>query len=295
MHHIWAQFEQDEQADAVDFLHALWTFSGSSFFAGRFFHRSERGHTEEREQFPLNLIFPDGEGPQTLDSLITQWANEARGQFLYGSPGGVVLNLQRSTLQEGTWTKHHRELELHNKVSLPFSEDGLNVHLATYQVVGLVLHQGMSHENGHYQSILAINNVYWLADDGTFPTPLPHLSSQQRKEISQIWLTAAPTDELVTDTAREGAEYLPNKPKPQNLPRNPQHHLQQRHFLWQIGFGLRVTRSCSSKKPTSSRKPWTPRSNTSPAEDGSAMELLLNLLAMGGRLEVSSPCMPLDT
>ena len=213
MHQIWAQFDHEEQADAVDFLHSLWTYSGSSFFAGRFFHRSERGHTEEREQFPLNFIFPDREGPITLDSLVNLWADEGRGQFLYGSPGGVVLNLQRSTLQDGFWTKHHRELDLRTKVTLPFSEDGVNVHMATYQVVGLVLHQGASHENGHYQAILAIDNIYWLADDGSYPTPLAHLSLQQRKEISQIWLTVAPTDELVTDTAMDVAEYLPKKPK----------------------------------------------------------------------------------
>ena len=213
MQQIWPQFDSDEQADAVDFLHALWTFSGSSFFAGRFFHRSERGHTEEREQFPLNLIFPDGDHPMTLDSLVNIWADEGRGQFLYGAPGGVVLNLQRSTLHGGAWTKHHRELELPTVVRLPFSEDGINVHMANYQVVGLVTHQGASHENERYQTILAIDNIYWLADDGTFPTPLPHLTLQQRQEIAQIWLIAAATDELVPDTAMEVAEYLPKKPK----------------------------------------------------------------------------------
>ena len=133
MHQIWAQFDHEEQADAVDFLHSLWSYSSSSFFAGRFFHRSERGHTEEREHFPLNLIFPDGEGPISLDSLVNLWVDEGRGQFLYGSPGGVVLNLQRSTLQHGIWTKHHRELDLPTKITLPFSEDGVNVHMANYQ------------------------------------------------------------------------------------------------------------------------------------------------------------------
>lgn len=104
-----------------------------------------------------------------------------------------------------------RELDLHTRVTIPFSEDGANVHTATYQIVGLILHQGATHENEHYQAILAIDNVYWLADDGAYPTPLPHLSLQQRKEISQIWLVVAPTDELVTDTAIEMAEYLPKK------------------------------------------------------------------------------------
>ena len=190
MQHIWAQFDQEQQADAVDFLHALWTYSGSSL-----------GHTEEREQFPLNFIFPDGDGPLSLDSLVNLWADEGRGQFLYGFP-------QPPTLHSARW-----HLELDTKVNLPFSEDGQHVHMATHQVVGLVLHQGVSHENGHYQTILAIDNIYWLADDGTFPTPLPQLRLQQRKEISQIWLAAAPKDELVSDTALEVAEYLPKKPR----------------------------------------------------------------------------------
>ena len=197
MPHIWSQFGQDDQADAADFLRALWTFSGSTFFAGRFFHRSDRGHTEERDQFPLNIIFPDRQAPMALDTLINNWADEGNGQFLYGSPSGVVLNLQRSAFQNGTWTKHHRELELQTRVNLPFSEDGHNVHYATYQVVRLV-----------YQAILAVDNVYWLA---AFPTPLPRLTTQQSKEISQIWLVAAPTDEMVTDTAIEMTASAPKK------------------------------------------------------------------------------------
>ena len=207
MTHIWSQFGCEEQADAVDFLHALGTYSGSTFFAGKFFHRSERGHTEEREQFPLNIIFPEGDNPMALDTLINQWADEGNGQFLYGSPNGVVLNLQRSALQEGTWAKHHRELDFNTHVNLLFSDDGHNVHQASYQIIGLVLHQGATHENGHYQAILAIDNVYWLADDNSFPTPMPHLTAQQRKEIS----VAAPTDELVTDTAMEISHTQPKK------------------------------------------------------------------------------------
>ena len=86
MHQIWSSLDNEEQAGAVDFLHSLWSFSACTFFAG-FFHRSERGHTEERER-ESESIFPDGPDAMSLDSLINNWANEARGQFLYGAPGG---------------------------------------------------------------------------------------------------------------------------------------------------------------------------------------------------------------
>lgn len=45
----------------------------------------------------------------------------------------------------------------------------------------------------------------WLADDEAYPTPISHPSSQQKKEILQIWLVKAPEDELVEDTQEEHA------------------------------------------------------------------------------------------
>ena len=213
MHQVWAPFKADDQADAADFLHSLWSFAGSTFFEGRFFHRSTRGHLEERDQFPLNLIFPDDPAFATLDDLINNWADEGNGQYLYGSPGGLVLNLQRSTHHQGQWTKHHREVEIPTRINIPFSEDGINVHYASYQIVAMVLHQGEGHENGHYQSILAIDNAYWLGDDETYPTPISFISPQQRKEISQVWLVLSSPAELVPDTAIEIAETLAKKPK----------------------------------------------------------------------------------
>ena len=71
-----------------------------------------------------------------LDTLINQWADEGNDQFLYGSPNGVVLTLQRSALQEGTWTKHHREFDFNTHVNIPFSEDGHNVHYASTSISG---------------------------------------------------------------------------------------------------------------------------------------------------------------
>ena len=213
MHQVWAPFKADDQADAADFLRSLWSFAGSTFFEGRFFHRSTRGQLEEREQFPLNLLFPDDPAFATLDDLINHWADEGNGQYLHGSPGGLVLNLQRSTHHQGQWTKHHREVEIPTRLNIPFSEDGINVHYASYQIVAMVLHQGEGHENGHYQSILAIDNAYWLGDDETYPTPISFISPQQMKEISQVWLVLSSPAELVPDTAIEIAETLAKKSK----------------------------------------------------------------------------------
>ena len=201
---VWAPFTDKAQADAADFLHSLWSFAGSTFFEGRFSHRSQQGHLEERDQFPLNLTSPADPQFATLDALINNWAVEGNGQYLYGSPGGLVINLQRSSLQQGQWTKRHRELEIPTRT---------NVHYASYQVVAMVLHQGESHENGHYESILAIDNAYWLGDDESYPTPIPFISTQQKKEISQVWLVLSTPDELVPDTAVEVAESLRKKPK----------------------------------------------------------------------------------
>ena len=71
MMHIWSQFDQEEQADAVGFLHSLWSFSGSTFFACRFFHRSERGHTEERER------------ERESSSLSTSFSQMEKAPFLW--------------------------------------------------------------------------------------------------------------------------------------------------------------------------------------------------------------------
>ena len=97
---------------------------------------------------------------------------------MYGSPDALVLQLQRSQCVDGTWTKHSSELDIGHDINLPFSDDGHNVHYGAYRIVGLVLHQGEDHLTGHYQSILLMDNIIWLADDGDFPSPLAELTEQ---------------------------------------------------------------------------------------------------------------------
>ena len=123
---------------------------------------------------PLNILFPERDTPVTLDELISAWADEAGGQFLYGAPDALVLQLQQV---EGTWTKHSRGLDFGFDINLPFSEDGQHVHMAAYRIVALVTHQGIDHHTGHYQALLLMDNVMWLADDDQYPTPLKDVSN----------------------------------------------------------------------------------------------------------------------
>ena len=197
---IWEHFEQGSQADASDFLGFLWEYASTSFYGSKFFHWTLSGQLEEREQMPLNVLFLGGASPVTLDELINDWADEEGGQFLFGAPDALVLQLQRFQLKDGTWTKHDRELDLGTEINIPFSEDGNHIHQAVYRIVSLVLHQGAGHQNGHYQTVLLMDNAMWLADDEAYPVPLNHLSPQQRREILQIWLVKEPEDELVEDT-----------------------------------------------------------------------------------------------
>ena len=92
---IWDHFPPGHQADAADFVGFLWAQAESSFFGGKFFHRKLNGSLEVREQMPLNLLFPLGEASISLDELISSWADEEEGQFLYGAPDALVLQLER--------------------------------------------------------------------------------------------------------------------------------------------------------------------------------------------------------
>ena len=97
---------------------------------------------------------------------------------------------------KGAWTKHHRPLEVPTKIHIPYSVDGITIDKASYRVVAMVLHQGASHENGHFVAIHACDNTYWHVDDNQYPQPILGLSSQQEQEILQVWLIHDPSDEM---------------------------------------------------------------------------------------------------
>ena len=233
MHHILQHFPAGTQADVGDFAGLLWNFADSTFFGGKFFHVHPDGRLEDREQVPLNLLFPPGDSAISLDELVNQWADEEGGQYLYGAPDGLILHLQRSALVQGCWTKHDRPLDFSTSVNIPFSEDGIHVHMATYRIVSLVLHQGEGHENGHYVCIHAMDNTYWFADDDQYPVPLSNISDQQRKEVVQLWLIHDNQGKLVPDAVEALAPSQPKKAK---------HHYETLHLIFGnvTFFGARV-------------------------------------------------------
>lgn len=104
--HIWRHFEPERHNDVVHFTGHLWEYSGSKFFGGRFF-----GRLEEREQVPLNILFPQTPRHPNLEDLITAWSNEDNGQYLYGTPDALILHLQRFQQVDNEWTKHEQSVD----------------------------------------------------------------------------------------------------------------------------------------------------------------------------------------
>ena len=100
---------------------------------------------------------------------------------------------------EGSWTKHEQPVDIPIRVRFPYSEDGIHVHMATYKVISLILHQGQGHENGHYTAIHCLDNAYWTADDDQYPVPLPQLQPHHMSQVVQVWLIFQPPDELQPD------------------------------------------------------------------------------------------------
>lgn len=213
MQYICQNFQEGSQADVGDFVGYLWCFARGTFFGGKFFHVHLNGRQEEREQAPLNMVFPPGDGVLTLDEIVNQWADEEGGQFLYGAPGALILHLQRSVLVDGVWTKHSRELEIPTNVNIPFSEDAVHVHMTNYKVVSLILRLGQGHENGHYVAIHALDNAYWVADDDQYPVATAHLTEQHRREVVQVWLVQDHSGELMPDTMEAFEPSVPKKAK----------------------------------------------------------------------------------
>ena len=230
---IWQHFQEGLQADVGDFVGHLTSFACSTFFGGKFFHVTKEGRLDEREQIPLNMICPDGPTPICLEEIVNLWAEEEGGQYLYGAPAVLIIHLQRSVLVQGQWTKHSRPLDISTGISIPFSEDGIHVHSATYKIVSMALRKGQDHEARHYVAIHAMDNAYWYADDEAYTVPLPHLSEVHRQEIAQVWLAYDCSGELVPDAVEAMAPSQAKRAK---------HHSETLHFVFAnvTSFGRRV-------------------------------------------------------
>ena len=203
MHDIWTHFDHAVQADVGDFVGHMWSIAKPIAIGSKFFHVRSNGILEEREQVPLNILFPPGANKIDLQTLLNSWADEAKGQYLYGQPDCLVLHLQRFELVQQQWAKHHRELHIPTEVFLPYSNDGIAVAKAYYRVLAMVLHQGETHDSGHFMAIHAVDNAYWLVNDNIFPKPISNLSEQHGKEVIQLWLILDPNDEMQVDFVAE--------------------------------------------------------------------------------------------
>ena len=212
--HVWRHFEPGHQDDVGLFTGHLWEYSGSKFFGGRFYHLHSNGRLEEREQVPLNLLFPPDMQQPSLEDLINFWSNEDQGQYMYGTPEALILHIQRFQQVEGSWIKHEHPVDIPVTVRLPYSDDGIHVHMATYKVISLILHQGQGHENGHYTAIHCLDNAYWFADDDQYPVPIPRLQQAHLAQVVQVWLILETSDELQPD-ALEAWEPVLKKPRKQ--------------------------------------------------------------------------------
>ena len=49
------------------------------------------------------------------------------------------------------------------------------------------MHVGRDHKAGHYYTVLIYKDMFWIADDGQYPQPLPALTANMRRCIVQVW------------------------------------------------------------------------------------------------------------
>ena len=260
----------------------LWAQADCPFFGGRFFDRKAQGTVEVREQFPLNVIFPAGDRPMLLDELISNWADEDGGQFLYGAPDALVIQLQRFQKLSDGWTKHDRPLDFGTEINIPFSEDGHHVHMAAYRIVALVTHQGCDHHTGHYQSLLLMDNAVWLADDGQYRKS--HLNTRGKSYSfglsKNLWTSSWRTLRRLMTNLLPRKRGMAMTPSPSSLATSPISGLRFR-----IGRGRREMLSSFFMKRV--KRPLPELFNTTPTGGGRPMARLHTLLGKEAALVVS--------
>lgn len=145
MKEVSARFELGKRTPRT-----LWVSYGNSpkaFLGGSASTETSAGtlRSETRFRSTSSSRKETSDQPLTLDELINGWADEANGQFLYGAPDGVILQLQHFQMVEGTWTKRSTELDLSTDVNLPFSEDGINVDMASKWALPINTDDGQRH------------------------------------------------------------------------------------------------------------------------------------------------------
>lgn len=124
---VWSHVDETAQEDVGEFVGHLWTTANPQGIGGKFFHKRHNGVLEEREQVPINLIFPSGHTRAHWEDLINLWGDEAEGQYLYGTPSTIILHIQRFEQHQQGWTKHHRRLSVPTIVTMPYFNDGIEI------------------------------------------------------------------------------------------------------------------------------------------------------------------------
>ena len=103
------KFDDSQQNDASHFLQELADLADSPSVIQGYHQVDFHQQVSKKRAFPVHLIFPPEAGPEELEHLIAEWANQQEGQVFDGT-GLWVGQIGRYTKRDGACTKHHRPL-----------------------------------------------------------------------------------------------------------------------------------------------------------------------------------------
>ena len=178
LHPLWQKHNLNVQGDANHFVNALWNLSQTRAFHPRFAEIQEGGYLRDHVQQPILIPYPDDWPDNTsLQDLFNGWANAGLGQYLMDDKPVLVSHITRNTCVEGIATKRTKILNPYGTFTVPRSLDGF---APEFVLAALICHRGPSH-------ILIYRDLMWIADDGTPPIHLEHLTPQLASQVTQVW------------------------------------------------------------------------------------------------------------
>ena len=183
---LWEKFDDNKQDDASHFLQELVAIAETDHVIQSYRQVDYRQEVQQHKAFPVHLLFHASQGPGDLEHLIAEWANTAEGQVFDGQ-GLWVAQIGRYEQVQGTWTKHHRALQVPSIFNLPVTLDGEETRMLQYSLIGFLCHSGTAHQEGHFFAVFIYRGLYWLVDDGAYPRPFQHLSETTQQQIVQVW------------------------------------------------------------------------------------------------------------
>lgn len=120
---LWEVYSDQVQDDASSFLASLVDLAGSQEIVDTVYHVDYHQVQSKRKAFPTHLLYPEGNGPQSLEVLLNLWANTAEGQ-VFAKEGLRIGQIGRYRQQGLRWTKHRMHLEAPSTFHLPMSYHG---------------------------------------------------------------------------------------------------------------------------------------------------------------------------